>query len=582
MKRAAVLIGVRQAGRLPRLQAVGAALELMAVWARSQGMDPVTTLSDEKGHPVDTRSVYAAIDAVVSRETVDQLVVYFAGHGINNGHSEYWLLSESPENPNEAVNVAGSAVLAERCGVPHVVLVSDACRTAPDSIHALAVTGGQVFRNRMPSSDGGGCVDQFYACRLGDPAFEFRDPEAASRTYRSLYTEVLAEALTGRHPGLVAADPGGDGTGIVRPWQLKRGLGPLVTDRLTSHGLGLMLSQSPDARLTSDPETAWLSRVKLQRKLGPPSLRDPGDVAPDRPVEKAGVDDLAVAASRLIGRLTVGELILTEVTDQLLATGAPGADVLRHAALGLAHDPGPRRLAAPAALAVRGSAVVEAMSPHGATEILGGAFVRVFPASESVAAVEVAVQLADGSCTLVPAFRDRIGTLQMRDGQLADVAYEPMEGSPAQLDAGQRSRLRAVRAVVAAASRFGVLDLAGPEGPLLAEVVAETADVSLAVYVAYGLQDAGRGQLVDRVRTVVAQRTGTSVFDLELLAQRPPRATTPGLPLLSRGWPLNVTHSPDPVFQKYEAMNRVPSLWTLFARGEWDRLRRTLAEGGSA
>ena len=38
----------------------------------------------------------------VDLTTVEQLVVYFAGHGVNLSLTEYWLLSGVPEDSNAA------------------------------------------------------------------------------------------------------------------------------------------------------------------------------------------------------------------------------------------------------------------------------------------------------------------------------------------------------------------------------------------------------------------------------------------------------------------------------------------------
>jgi hypothetical protein len=149
------------------------------------------------------------------RPTIGQLIVYFAGHGVNNNQSEYWLLSGAPTNPNEAINVAGSALLAQRSGIPHVVIISDAisdaCRTAPEGIHAQGVTGSLMFPNQPLRPGPADFVDQFFACLLGDPAHEIRDPNDASRVFRSIYTEVLVESLNGEHREMLVRvdEPGG-------------------------------------------------------------------------------------------------------------------------------------------------------------------------------------------------------------------------------------------------------------------------------------------------------------------------------------------------------------------------------------
>src|SRR5207247_6687803 len=81
--------------------------------------------------------------------------------------------------------------------IPHVVVVADARRTAAEGIVAQAVDGGEIF----PSVGGGGpegAVDRFWACLVGDPAAEVRDPNTTAAEYRALYTGVIVDALRGQ------------------------------------------------------------------------------------------------------------------------------------------------------------------------------------------------------------------------------------------------------------------------------------------------------------------------------------------------------------------------------------------------
>jgi hypothetical protein len=86
--------------------------------------------------------------------------------------------------------------LARYCGIAHVVLISDACRVAPEGIQAQHVRGQDVFRN-----DGGGSraqsVDQFFACELGRTAGETQDPAEAAAAFHAVYTNAMLDALDG-------------------------------------------------------------------------------------------------------------------------------------------------------------------------------------------------------------------------------------------------------------------------------------------------------------------------------------------------------------------------------------------------
>ena len=137
MQRAVILIGVRKTGKLQPLQAVSSGVQAMKSWAEAQGIgaNDIITITDDSG-PVTARVIKHAVRKITDRGTCEQLIVYFAGHGVNIRYGEYWLLSGAPDDTQEAVNVEGSVVLARQCGIPHVVFISDACRTAAEGVLA--------------------------------------------------------------------------------------------------------------------------------------------------------------------------------------------------------------------------------------------------------------------------------------------------------------------------------------------------------------------------------------------------------------------------------------------------------------
>src|SRR5262249_7573479 len=138
------------------------------------------------------------------------LLVYFAGHGVNLQRQEYWLLTDAPDDSQAAVNVATSSTFAATCGIPHVMLISDACRTAPEGIRAQSIRGSEIFPNREEDAKP---VDQFFACQLGKPSHEIRDPAVTSAEFKALYTNEMVPALLGRRQQIVEWT--GDGAGRV-------------------------------------------------------------------------------------------------------------------------------------------------------------------------------------------------------------------------------------------------------------------------------------------------------------------------------------------------------------------------------
>src|SRR5262249_44195877 len=132
MKRAGVIVGVDRTGTLPGLNAAASGAEKFADWARSESFD-VELITDRAGD-VAVSAIKQAIKKFVDAKTYSQLVVYFSGHGVLRGPDyELWLLSKAPGDPNEAVVVPQSIYHARNSGILHIVFVSDACRSIPDS-----------------------------------------------------------------------------------------------------------------------------------------------------------------------------------------------------------------------------------------------------------------------------------------------------------------------------------------------------------------------------------------------------------------------------------------------------------------
>ena len=63
MKRAAVAIGVDKTGNLPELNDAAKGARRSAKWARSQGMDPVKVITDQRSK-VTLQKIKAAIEPV--------------------------------------------------------------------------------------------------------------------------------------------------------------------------------------------------------------------------------------------------------------------------------------------------------------------------------------------------------------------------------------------------------------------------------------------------------------------------------------------------------------------------------------
>ncbi|MES2524574.1 MAG: hypothetical protein V4617_17880 [Gemmatimonadota bacterium] len=633
MQRAIISIGVRKTGGLPELQAAQESAKAMAGWARAhQGIPAsrVKLITDEKTRVTRDR-IFDAVEAITKLGYVEQLIVYFSGHGINSGHHEQWLLSRAPDDPVAAVNVKGSEMLARFCGIGHVVFISDACRTAADSIQAQGITGGEIF----PNSGAQGVekpVDQFYATLVGRPAFEVKTVEAAVARYAAAYTHVLLEALSGTVPALVEQD--GDQR-VVRPWPLKKHLALAVPEYMGTLKLPGGESQQPDARIESEPDS-WLStvpaadkeaapaRAKPAKKAGvprrstatrggaalPPSA-SPAGTAPvlsgDEPLpppsivgtHKRPADLVTDARAALLGVLDADIPTDRKRSAPPTRAGARGGragaprQALEKSIATASEKFGPDHLETQCGIKVRGARIDSTLARHADAHVGHANDVIRIALHDNRRGTNVMVKVADGSLVMVPALRDYLTALTFdADGNLDDVSFEPSANTPRfQLWQQNARELGALRAVIAAASSLGVFRLDDVEegAALLARLRRmKTLDPALAVYAAYAFHDRRmRAEIVDMQRFLDTD-LGARIFDVALLAfslgkgraKSPVRELYPCVPMLTQGWsllsPLGV-ELPGRLGELRRLLR--PSLWTHFTPAAADVLIETLKDG---
>jgi hypothetical protein len=575
--RAAVLIGVARTHGLPELQAVQPGIERMRQWAATQGIggDQLVVLTDAAGK-VRAHEIVDAIEKLASPRTLEQLIVYFAGHGIHN-RGDFWLLSDAPAKSAEAVNVEGSIQLARDCGIANVVIVSDACRTAPEGIQALGVTGTEIFPNE-PVDGREHPVDVFFSCARGKPALEVRDVNDSSGAFSALYTEVLCECLAGRHEAtLERVEDNGQEVGLVRAFALSEALERLVPPRLKSKlGRTPTVNQMPVGRPAS--REGWVSRLAAAH------LPAPARLAHAMPRVANAVDPANVlVTTALSGDVQGFERLLGQ------PAGEGPAALLASTAGALAKPFGPEHYETGCGFKLRGARVKAVHGRHAQSEVIGhdGTLVRVTPQH---GACSVMLELADGCSVLLPALPEFLGELIFEDGELAHVAYEPSDTSPRWPEyAARRDELRALRASVAAAAGLGVFKLTGSNALQLARSMqfAKSIDPSMALYAAYAYHDLGRRDRIREMAGYLQGDLGIVPFDIALLAADDrlarltrDKAVLPPLPLLSQGWSL-LSAFRAPIAAPLADMQRhlKPSLWTLFDPAGTQALARAFANG---
>jgi hypothetical protein len=439
MTRAAIIIGVDRAGDLPVLKDAAAGARRFEQWVLKQNFTAAKVITDENGGAVDITQIKRAIRDIVDIGTTEQLIVYFAGHGVNIHYGEYWLLSDAPRDANAAVNVKGSEELARYAGIPHVLFVSDACRTAAQGIQAQGISGSEIFPNDA-NADTEKPVDQFFACTLGRPALEIPDKDRTAREFKALYTAALLDGLHGALPlELEWKTEEGAPVAYVHPRPLRDYLHDEVLRRLASLDLATKAIQIPDARIASDPP-AWIARLT---GLAPPAAPPPPPPSgPDRSFPtpsslsmalvqaalKANGPDLVPQVEKVIGRLAPEEPIVRSVFDTEAMASPATLSILDTFRL-TAKPVGPMRQETRCGFKVRGAKILEAFSLLAKLKPFErpGELVQVDSIDPPGASVLLVFDSVAGA--VVPAIPEFLATLTVADGELVDVAYEPSDNS---------------------------------------------------------------------------------------------------------------------------------------------------------
>ncbi len=585
MQRALIAIGVKKTGGLPELQAAIEGAQAMHDWARGHQKMPasrVKLISDAKSR-VTRERIFDQVEKIAKLGFVEQLIVYFSGHGINSGLHEQWLLSRAPDDPGAAVNLRGSHELARYAGIGHVVFISDACRTAADGIQAQSVSGGEIFPNYRRQGQEKP-VDQFFATLVGDPAFEVKSVIDAAARYRAAYTTVLLEALQGRVPSVLQPQ---DGASVVRPWPLKDHLAVAVPAFLSSLTMPGGVTQQPDARVESRPD-AWIATVPDVPAPAPPPAPAPAKragvkraaggaqrppVAPPAPAPTIDLGDDDLPPPAVVGAASPAPDVVRDASAELRAVLEPGAprpsakrrgaargaaargevareSVLAHTLARTSTGFGPDHFETQCGIKVRGATLADTYAPNAGVSIGYLGDVIQVALEHGHAATNVFVQFADGSAVVVPALQEHITALTIDDGRLRDVAFEPsLNTARGQAWLARRAEFTRLRDLIAAASSLGAFRLDdAAQGTALLEQLGRTGglDPALRVYATWALHDRRLHAEITRLHEQAVQQLGVRVFDLALLADTlgDERLTTagPGLfpcvPMLSQGWSL--------------------------------------------
>jgi hypothetical protein len=590
VKRAVVLIGVQHGNNLPELQAVWEGVAGMEEWALSQGVerDLVVKITDED-EEVFPRRIKQPIRDLVDRNDLEQMIVYFSGHGVIKGFNEFWMLTDGLTDTNGSVNVTLSVELARRSSIPHVVFISDACRTAVDTVQTQRIVGSEIFPIAQTGGGREKSIDQFYATVLGAPALEISD--SGSGQFQAVYTAALLEALRGQHPRVLEEE---EGVNLIRPRRLKEFLSKHLPKRVFRELGASGASQQPDARITSEPE-AWLSAVNV-----PAATNESATVFETREVDSPDETTLEMASFPAV---VISKALADDNLDlgDLTSGGQPRTRSIRPDLEAFSNmnkkfsdeiartaEPfGPASLDTESGFKIRGVSVQSCTASYEVAEILDeGRLVRCEVPPHSVASV--LLTLTNGLGVLIPAIGEFLATLTFDGESLIDVAYEPSEGSDRWSRYESRAaELRKLRAVVASSSRLGVFQLEGPDAEKLARrmQISKGVDPSLALYAAHAYRDQGKRNRIKTMAGYLQDDLNFIPFDIALMAGRLKSSSQdnvfPCLPMLSQTWAILPAYEYEfPEGLAGIAQHVMPhSLWTVFDASGVELISRAIEEG---
>lgn len=528
--RGAVVIGIDKVDGAKSLGGARSGARSMAQWLHGEGFD-VKLLIDDAG-TVKASDVFDAVNAYVLRNTLDQLVIYFGGHGFLKGTGEeFALLPNALNNPSEAINLTDSQRFAWYAGIKNVVFISDACRSRADNLQVEAISGSPIFPHKF---DGGDVqVDSFLATAIGSPAYEAK-LRSSDVDPTGIFTDVFLEAYQRPFASSVTTI---DGKTVVTNRLLPEYLKQRVP--LRARLANPPHDQYPSARVCSSDLT-YIGKVSGDERIS--------DIARSPTVSDVGT---AAVSSVLGNASTYSAMALSTVAE---ASGFAQARSTLEGARGLAIQ-APMRTG----IAVTGQRVDSvATGPR-----INAVIVHNSPSGERPSALvavdvrtargaSVALRLGDGTGTVVAALDTFIANVVVDQGRVVSVSYQPSKENWLRGEYEQREKtLSQMQVAVATTAQFGVFRIEGSEAERTGKAkrfadyirLGKGLDPTLGLYAAYAYADANLVKQIQLVRMYMRDNLqGVDLFDVAMLsgdlAGKPPGALRafPFCPMLSQGW----------------------------------------------
>jgi len=402
-------------------------------------------------------------------------------------------------------------------------------------------------------------VDEFYAALVGEPAYE-RSVDQSTKNYEGIYTAVFLDAFQHPTQDMIATI---GGVPVVPNRRLVSYLTSEVSRRAAS--ISLSLSQLPQSVVPS-PDDTYIGRVTGPVTAGsapsrPNTINDVANYSITQALSGSGfrsADAFHDVASASSFSNTVAQLLVEPLGPTIhTQTGfkISGADILQ-----ITVSPG-----------------FEANLPRGEFYQLHGGLIEISGQRRSGS---IAILFANrfgirfaGVFAILSGF---IGNVSVRDNGVSNINYDPTPGNSRYADFEvEKPRLDALRASVAAAAKYGVLNVGtGAEAERWGDRirVMKGIDPTLGLYAAYAFDRAGQSAKTASVSQFLESDLGTEFFDTAMLAGKltgkpfRDRSVAPFVPMLAQGWDLLRIKGIQLDPRLFEAWTRLrPALWTTFA-----------------
>ncbi|QTN21795.1 hypothetical protein HZ992_16650 [Rhizobacter sp. AJA081-3] len=528
------------------------------------------------------------------------------------GFAEQVLLSDVARHKDEAIAITPTALNLAYSRVPHVIVISDACRNAVDPFGPLGTVSGSPAYDRPGIIVGikKSKVDVFYATTPSQTAKEFKG--------EGFFTKILLEALTNPPPDVRDVCR----TFQVQPQSCLRG--PLETYLSSEIPLRAAkespsFDQTPDFTVTSRKPLSF-GYAQAQADTGVAIAREPSEDALETIDLPQSMKDLRIrphdnplSKNAVLDRLAVAVRSLTFDPDKL-------ASLVRDAGLTESVDEhvggerGRQSFETATGYSVVGDEVSNVLLSGGlegevtmATANRHGTDVRLYPPTRRVPSGQrgsVVLVFKSGTLSVLPILPGCIGTLHLRDGRLVSRSFEMSAQLSRNAGSGD-TELRNIsmrRALAAALSSTGNLRRLGrAAGDSCAPFIrmSKRADPTLGIYSAYAYALAGNSKgarsVFDWMRHYRSLWNAEGLpavpvpFDVAMLAGRLSKRVAwdrpriaPFCPMMSLGW--SVMNSFPPTSAIHDAIlaagkHRLNAEWTTFRRSDVGSMLNALLRG---